>query len=202
MDGAVFLQSGITFVGVVIGSGLIQFFVSRKDKKEEDEKHNSADSLRKELKDHLTTVNDKWKIDYCDKNRESILRMDAEHKKDFQELQKAIVQLVENDTKFANNINKMAEKQDIIAQANVGMVHNTIIRFTDPIIERGAVTYDELANLDSLYVPYAKLGGNGECKRRYEDVNKLIKISREEAVKRDREIEIAKYKEIQKNIRT
>lgn len=192
------IQMGITFVGVIVGSGLIQFFVSRKDKQKEDERKDGADALRKELKQHLVDVNEQWKIDYCDKNRKAILEMDAEHKKDFQELQKAISQLVENDTKFAESIAKMAEKQDIMAQANVGMVHNTLIRFTDPIIQRNAVTYDELANLDSLYIPYARLGGNGECKRRYEDVNKLVKISREEAVERDREIATKKYKEIQK----
>jgi hypothetical protein len=80
------------------------------------------------------------------------------------------------------------------------MVHNTIIRFTDPIIRRNAVTYEELSTLDSLYQPYSKLGGNGECKRRYDDVNKLPKISKEEAYDRDREIETRKYREISKNI--
>lgn len=202
LDNSALIQTGITFAGVIVGSGIIQFFISRKDKQKEDAKKDSADSLRKEMKDHLTDVNAQWKADYCDKNREAILRIDEEHKKDFQELQKAITQLVENDIKFAESIEKMAEKQDVIAQANVGMIHNTIIRFTDRIVERESVTYEELATLDSLYIPYAKLGGNGECKRRYEDVNKLAKISKEEAVKRDRDIETKKYEEIQKAVGT
>jgi hypothetical protein len=73
-----------------------------------------------------------------------------------------------------------------MAEANVGMIHNTLIRFTDPIIERNAVTYEELDTLDSLYLPYSRLGGNGECKRRYNDVNKLKKISKEEAFELDK----------------
>lgn len=201
-DNSALIQAGLTFAGVIIGSGIIQFFISRKDKQKEDAKKDSADSLRKELKDHLTEVNTKWKSEYCDVNREAILRIEEGHKKDWQEIQKAIEKLVENDNRFADSIEKMVEKQECIAQANVGMIHNTIIRFTDKIVERGSVTYEELATLDSLYVPYAKLGGNGECKRRYEDVNKLTKVSKEEAVKRDREVEAKKYEEIQKAIRT
>lgn len=201
-DNSALIQAGLTFAGVIIGSGIIQFFISRKDKQKEDAKKDSADSLRKELKDHLTDVNAQWKADYCDKNRDAILEIEENHKKDWQEMQKAIAQLVENDSRFADSIEKMVEKQDCIAQSNVGMIHNTIIRFTDKIVERESVTYEELATLDSLYVPYAKLGGNGECKRRYEDVNKLTKVSKEEAVKRDREIEAKKYEEIQKAIRT
>lgn len=202
LDSSALIQTVITFAGVIVGSGIIQFFISRKDKQKEDAKKDSADSLRKELKDHLTDVNAQWKADYCDKNRDAILEIEENHKKDWQEMQKAIAQLVENDSRFADNIEKMVEKQECIAQANVGMIHNTIIRFTDKIVERESVTYEELATLDSLYVPYSKLGGNGECKRRYEDVNKLTKVSKEEAVKKDREIEAKKYEEMQKAIRT
>lgn len=181
------LQTLLTFAGVIIGSGIIQFFIGRKDKKKEDEKTD----IRKELKQHLTDVNSDWKIRYCDKNYAAIEQLNA-----------TIQKLTENDSTITSSIKAMLEKQDTIALANVGMVHNTLIRFTDPIIERNAVTYEELATLDSLYVPYSNLGGNGECKRRYEDVNKLAKISREEAVKRDREIEARKFKEMQEAIRS
>ena len=170
MDSSTLIQTGITFAGVVVGSGIIQFFINRKDKQKEDAKNDITETLR------------------------------AEHKRDFQELQKAITKLVENDAKFTESMQKMAEQQDRIAQANVGMMHNTIIRFTDKIIARKSVTYEELATLDSLYVPYSQLGGNGECKRRYEDVNKLLKISQEEAVRRDQRLEAQKYKELQKVI--
>lgn len=186
------------FILTVLGSGafltFLQFLISRFDKK-----HDRIEALEKRLDDELDDRDKTGKARY-DEYHASIEEMNINHQKDFQELQKAINQLVQNDLKFTESIEKMVQKQEIIASANVGMVHNTIIQFTEPIICRKAVTYEELANLDSLYVPYSKLGGNGECKRRYEDVNKLIKISRDEANKRDREIETAKYKEIQKTI--
>lgn len=193
------LQSIITFAGVLIGSGIIQFFVNRKDKKKEDAENDKFKALEKRIDEGLDERERTGKHRF-DEHRIAIEEMKVEHQKDFQELNKAIQKLVESDAKFAESIQKMAEKQDVIAQANVGMVHNTIIRFTNPIIDRSAVTYEELANLDSLYVPYAKLGGNGECKRRYEDVNKLTKVSREDAVKRDREIATKKFQEIQKAV--
>lgn len=186
------------FILTVLGSGafltFLQFLINRFDKK-----HDRIEALEKRLDDELDDRDKTGKARY-DEYHASIEEMNINHQKDFQELQKAINQLVQNDLKFTESIEKMVQKQEIIASANVGMVHNTIIQFTEPIICRKAVTYEELANLDSLYVPYSKLGGNGECKRRYEDVNKLIKISRDEADKRDREIETAKYKEIQKTI--
>lgn len=183
------VQTGITVFSLIIGSGLIQWWFNRKDKLKEDAKKDSADSLRKEMREHLTIVNDKWKIDYCDKNREAL-----------EKTNEAIKQLTDNDTLIANSLKDMAEKQNIIASANVGMIHNTIIRFTDPILARGLVTYEELATLDSLYVPYAKLGGNGECKRRYDDVNKLTKVTTEKAIERDREIEAKELKELREVI--
>ena len=183
------IQFGATILGVILGSGLIQFLITRKDNKEKDAKKDSANSLRKELKDHLTNVNDKWKIDYCDKNRDAIEKMSE-----------AIEKLTANDTVIAESLKSIADKQDIMASANVGMIHNTLIRFTDPIIARGVVTYDELATLDSLYVPYSKLGGNGECKRRYNDVNKLKIVTPEKAIERDREIETEKFLQMQKVI--
>lgn len=195
----ILLQSLITFSGVIIGSGIIQFFVNRKDKKQDDLKNDRFEQLEKKFQEGLDAREATGKHRF-DEHAMAIEEMKLEHQKDFQELSKAIQKLVENDAKFSESIDKMVDKQDLMAQANVGMMHNTIIRFTSPIIDRNAVTYEELANLDSLYVPYSKLGGNGECKRRYEDVNKLAKISREEAVKRDRAIATQKFQEIQKAI--
>lgn len=184
------------FIFTILGSGtflaFVQFLINRFDTK-----HDKLVALEKKIDEGLDDRDKLGKARY-EEYLASIEEMSHNHQKDFQELQKAISHLVENDAKFAESIEKMVKKQDIIASANVGMIHNTIITFTDPIIERNSVTYDELANLDSLYVPYSKLGGNGECKRRYEDVNKLIKISREEATKRDRKLETDRYKEIQK----
>ena len=186
-----------TILTVLCSGGFLaflQFLITRFDNK-----HDKFKVLEKKIDEGLDAREKAGKARY-DEHHLSIEKLSIEYQKSFQDLQKAITQLAENDTNFAKSIEKMADKQDIMASANVGMVHNTIIRFTDPIIERGAVTYEELATLDSLYMPYSKLGGNGECKRRYEDVNKLDKISKEEAIKRDREIEAKRFKEMQKAI--
>ena len=208
------IQYVFTFLGVLIGSGIIQFLISRKDKQKEDAKKDHDEIIKKEMKDHLTSVNDKWKSDYCDKNAKAIEdlikevrtglqdreetgkkrydehhvaieKLNIEYQKSMVELKQAIQKLTDNDTKITDSLEKMSDKQDVMASASVGMIHNTLIRFTDPIIERNAVTYEELDTLDSLYLPYFKLGGNGECKRRYEDVNKLEKISKEKAYEMD-----------------
>ena len=126
--------------------------------------------------------------------------MGVNHQKEFLELSKAIDQLTNNDTKITALIENNQNSIEVIANGVVGMIHNTIIHSTEPIMKRGAVTYEELSTLDSLYQPYSKMGGNGECKRRYEDVAKLPKISREEALDRDRNIEAERFKEMQKSI--
>ena len=214
MDNGSLLQTGVTVLGVLISSGLIQWWFARKDKQKEDAKKDHDEEIKKEMKDHLTNVNDQWKIDYCDKNAKAINdlitevrngleerertgkqrydehhmaieKMAVQHQKEFMALQEAIQKLTENDTRITSSLEKMADKQDVMASANVGMIHNTLIRFTDPIIERNVVTYEELDTLDSLYLPYSRLGGNGECKRRYEDVNKLEKVSKEKAFEID-----------------
>lgn len=172
-----------------IGSGslfaFIQFLISRFDTK-----HDRIAKLEKRFDEDV----EKRSIDQTE--------IAENHQKEWKRFQDAIDAMVKSDNKFAEAISKIADKQDIMALATVGMIHNSIIQYTTPIIVRGAVTYEELANLDSLYIPYSKLGGNGECKRRYEDVNKLIKISKEEAIKRDKEIESKKLQELQSIICT
>lgn len=209
------MQTIITLVTVLVGSGIIQFFVTRRDKKREDEKINHEEELKKEMKDHLTNVNDKWKVDYCDKNAKaindlivevregldarerkgkerydehhlSIEKMNIEHKKDFFALKEAIDKLTENDTKITESIIKIANKQDIMADTSVGLAHDKIVYLTDRIIERGAVTMKEKATLESIYTPYVKLGGNSYAKKGMEHVDKLPVVTEEEAMRMDR----------------
>lgn len=208
------MQTGITLLTVLIGSGLIQFFFTRKDKQKEDEKKDNAETIKKEMKDHLTQVNDKWKVDYCDKNSQAIQalreevttgleererrgaqrfeehkiaieRMNLEHQKDFQELKVAIQQLTENDTKITNSITKIADKQDVMADSLIGQAHDRIIYLTDKISERGAITIKEKATLTSMYEPYKKLGGNGHCATAIQHMETLKVISDDEAREMD-----------------
>ena len=207
-------QIGVTALTVILSSGIIQFFVSRKDKQKEDEKKDNADAIKKEMKDHLTDVNSKWKVDYCDKNaqaieaigqevrqgleerekkgfqryeehRLAIEKMNLEHQKDFQELKVAIQKLTENDTKITESISKIANKQDVMADSLIGQAHDRIIYLTDKISERGAITIKEKATLTSMYEPYKKLGGNGHCATAIHHMETLKVVSDDEAREMD-----------------
>lgn len=203
-------QAAVTVVTIAISSGIIQFFVNRKDKKVEDAKKDHEEELKKEMKDHLTNVNSKWKEDYCDKNSKAIEglivglqereetgrkryeehnlaieKMNVEHQKDFMELKRAIEKLTENDTKITANIERMAEKQENIADSLVGQAHDRIIFITDNISERGYITNKEKATIKSMYEPYKKLGGNGEVEEAVTYVRNLKVISNDEAREMD-----------------
>ena len=188
MDATV-IQIIITIVGGGAFFSFIQFLIQRRDSKDDRFKQ-VEEKLVKGLEERETTGRNRYM-----EHKQAIEQMGLNHQKEFLELQKAIDQLTANDTKITSLIETNQNSIEVIAGGVVGMIHNTIIHSTDPIIRRGAVTYEELTTLDSLYQPYSKLGGNGECKRRYEDVNKLPKISKEEAALRDREIEKQKFRD-------
>ena len=214
----------VTAITVIISSGMIQFFVNRRDKKVEDSKKNHEEELKKEMKDHLTNVNDKWKVDYCDKNAKAIEdlvkevrtglterentgrkryeehklaieNMNIEHQKDFLALKEAIAKLTENDSKITDSLTKIADKQDNMAESLVGQAHDRIIFLTDKITDRGAITNKEKATIKSMYLPYSSLGGNGEVRESVEYVLELPTIKESEAKERD-----IKIKQQQMNI--
>ena len=204
----------VTAITVIISSGIIQFFVNRRDKKVEDSKKNHEEELKKEMKDHLTNVNDKWKVDYCDKNAKAIEdlvkevrtglteredtgrkryeehklaieNMNIEHQKDFLALKEAIAKLTENDSKITESLTKIADKQNNMAESLVGQAHDRIIFLTDKITDRGAITNKEKATIKSMYLPYSSLGGNGEVRESVEYVLELPTIKESEAKERD-----------------
>lgn len=162
----------------------LQFLITRSDNKKDKIK-----VLEAKIIDVLDTCEKTSKTRY-DEHETAISELHIQQQQDYQALKKAINEL-------SGCVKKLVTTQDVISAINVGIVHNMIIEFTNPIIERDGVTYEELATLDSLYVPYSKLGGNGECKRRYEDVNKLTKITKERAIKKDKELEAKRYKALQ-----
>lgn len=204
----------ITGVTVLISSGIIQFFVTRKDKQKEDAKQNHDETIKKDMRDHLTNVNAKWKLDYCDKNAKaiadlaeevkvglaereamgkkrydehhlSIERMDLQHQKDAQALFEAIRQLEANNTKITDSLVKIADKQEIMAESLVGQAHDRILFLTDKISERGAITNREKATIKSMYEPYKKLGGNGVVSENVNYIMGLTVVSEEDARQMD-----------------
>lgn len=67
----------------------------------------------------------------------------------------------------------------------LGLGHDKIVYLTDKFVRRGAITLKEKRNLEFLYIPYAELGGNGDCKIGYDACQRLPVISDDEAEDRD-----------------
>lgn len=207
--------------------GFAQFWITRKDEKEKEAKRNREEEIKQEMRDHLTEVNAQWKEDYCDKNRESIAalhdavvkglqdredvgrqryeehhlaieKMTVEHQKEFLELKKAIDKLTSNESAITESIAALTETQTAIGASLVGQAHDRIMFLSDRIAERGGITNREKATIKSMYVPYRKLGGNGEVQEAVEYILTLETVSEDEARSRDREIKSKEFAEIQK----
>ena len=162
------LQILLTIVGSSALFGFVQFLITRKDNRDDKLK-----ALEEKLKKRLE------EREFTGKNRY------LEHKE-------AILNLSAGIDKIVASVETNQNTIEVMASGMVGMMHNTILYTSQPILDRGAVTYEELETLNSLYKPYAALGGNGACKRRMEDVNKLPTISEKEAENRDRALQEAK----------
>lgn len=67
------------------------------------------------------------------------------------------------------------------SQMLLGLGHDKLIYLTDRFVRRGAISLKEKRNLKFLYEPYARLGGNGDCKIGYEACEKLPVVSEEDA---------------------
>lgn len=75
----------------------------------------------------------------------------------------------------------------------LGLGHDKLIHLTDKFVKRGAITLKEKRNLEFLHIPYAALGGNGDCKIGYDACQKLPVVSDEEAEERDARIKRKEY---------
>ena len=71
-------------------------------------------------------------------------------------------------------IQKITEKNDSRSKLLLGLAHDRIVYLGTMYIERGYITNDEYENLNTyLYLPYAKMGGNGTAKRVMQAVDRL-----------------------------
>lgn len=169
-------ETTVQIVVTVIGSGaffsFLQFLITRKDKKKEDEKNDKFNKLQQEFTEGLK-----------EREQTSINRYN-EHKEAIDKLEKAINQLTENDTKITKYMNS-------IGNGVMGLAHDRLIALTDHYQKRGCITLKEKANLDAIYKPYHDgLGGNGDGKMGYEYCMQLPVVSEEEA--RDANIRLNK----------
>ena len=71
-------------------------------------------------------------------------------------------------------IQKRGESKDVKTEMLIGLGHDRIVYLGMTYIEKGYITKDEYENLnDYLYMPYAKIGGNGSAKRIMNEIDKL-----------------------------
>ena len=72
-----------------------------------------------------------------------------------------------------------------LAKMLLGLGHDKLLFLTDKFMRRGAITLKEKTNLNYLYVPYKKLGGNGDCETGFNECQKLPIVGDDEAEERD-----------------
>ena len=75
---------------------------------------------------------------------------------------------------FWSFIQSRRDKKDTRTQMLIGLAHDRIMYLGTHYLDRGYITHDEYENLhDYLYIPYAKMGGNGSAAHVMERVDKL-----------------------------
>lgn len=74
------------------------------------------------------------------------------------------------------NIKKTNERFKILEEGVKAMLHNKIYGSSLSHIEKGKISLDDLEDLDYLFKPYKKLGGNGTAEKLYDEVQGLKKI--------------------------
>lgn len=155
----------VTFLGILLGSGLIQFFITRKDNKEQ-----KFEQIQKEFQEDL----DKREA----KGKERFLA----HKTEIDKLNQTILELSKNDSEQSQYLR-------YIGNEIMGLAHDRLVRLTDRYQIRGAITLKEKATLDAIYQPYHEgLGGNGDGQAGYEYCMTLPIITEEKARELDRKI--------------
>lgn len=160
----------VTLIGVLLGSGLIQFFITRKDNRKAELKQ-----IQKELKEGLDEREATGKQRYL------------EHKEAIQKLNEAIFQLTKNDTDQSQYIKYIGDEL-------MGLAHDKLVYLTDLYQERGAITLKEQATLKAIYEPYHKgLGGNGDGQTGFEYCMKLPVVTDAQAREMDSKINNKRY---------
>lgn len=179
------LQILITIVGSGALFSFIQFLITRHDTRQD-----KIDDLVKKLQDCSSLQDERSKERYCSLQselREGLTERETtgrsrylEHREAIQKLNEAIFQLTKNDTEQSQYIKTIGESL-------IGLSHDKIISLSDKILERGVITLKEKATLKSLYEPYQKLGGNGDCAVAFNAINELPIVSVEKAKEVDKE---------------
>lgn len=175
-------------LGVIAGAlgivELVKFFVDRADHKEErreDKAENSmANTLRKEFNAGLDQREATGKERF-DINSKQIQENSAK----IDEVIDISGQLKDNIVLLTSTISQLQEYNTNVGDAVKGIIHDRIIHNVDGFIERGGIAREELTTLESMYVPYKKLGGNGDVETAYTIAKKLPIWTKQDALKAD-----------------
>ena len=160
------IQILITIIGSGAFFSFIQFLIQRHDNRED-----KMEEMVNKFEVGLKTQQD-WGFKHYGEHNESI-----------QKLNEAILQLTKNDI-------KQNQYMENIGNSLIGLSHDKIISLSDKYLERGGITLKEKTTIKSIYEPYKKLGGNGDCEVAYGYVDQLPIISEEKAKKIDKEMGI------------
>lgn len=64
-------------------------------------------------------------------------------------------------------------KKDVKTEAILALLHDKLYYLCEKHLSMNSITVDELENIECLYQPYTKMGGNGTVELLYEKVKKL-----------------------------
>ena len=176
----------VKIIIAVIGSGafftFMQFLITRHDNKK-----SKVNELCEKLDKGLELQTDKYETlkeeitKGLDDRENTGKQRYLEHKEQIQKLNEAIFQLTKNDT-------EQSQYMKTIGESLIGLSHDKIITLTDKFLERGAITLKEKATVKSIYDPYQKLGGNGDCHVAYNYICDLPIVSEEKARELDKNL--------------
>ena len=191
----------IAVIGALLGTGFLQFLITRADKKKERAEDKEENNLENKLKQHLTNVNNQWKIDYCDVNAKAIKELSEEVRQGleereakgaerYQEHKEAIEELREAMISLTKNTDEVAKLGKYMGQSLMALTHDKIVFLGKQYQKRGAITLAEKNNLKLLYTPYHDgLGGNSDGEGYYTYCMNLPVVTDEEAMEMDKKID-------------
>lgn len=76
-------------------------------------------------------------------------------------------------TLINNLIENRKKKRSAENEALLALLHDRIYFICEDYISKGKISIDEFENLEYLYKPYSKLGGNGTGEKLYFEVKNL-----------------------------
>lgn len=76
---------------------------------------------------------------------------------------------------FWRVVERKFAKKDVRTKAILALLHDKLFYLCEKHIIRGDITVEEFDNLTYLFKPYEEMGGNGTCKRLYDECANLPK---------------------------